>query len=175
MVGRFVQQQDVGVPGKGRGQGRPPDLAARQAFRRLGGRQAKGLQGGLGFVRRGAGGDQVIKDGRAGDHRLLWDPGDAQAGNLGLLAVIDLHLAGQDSEQGGLARPVPADQAGAAAGFEGEVDPVEQHARPVCETDLPEGEHGWLHRAPLNLVAPSSKSCQPAGWRRPRLPARQTP
>ena len=175
MIGRLVQQQDVGVPGEGRGQGRPPDLAARQAFGRLGGRQAKRLQGGLGFVRRGSGGDQVVEDGRAGDHRLLGDPGDAQAGNLGFLAIVDLHLAGQDSEQGGLTRPVPANQAGAAAEFEGEVDPVEKHARSVCETDLPEGEDRWLHRAPLTPVAPSSKPRWTAGWRRPRLPARQTP
>ena len=107
-------------------------------------------------MRRGSDCDHMVAHGRPPDHGLLGDPGDPKARDQGPLAVVGLHLAGQDTQEGGLARPVTSDKAGPATGLKRKVNAVEQHSGSVREADLPEGEDGRLHGAPLAPGGPQS-------------------
>ncbi len=58
------------------------------------------------------------------------------------LAVVGLHLAGQDLEQGGLAGAVAAHQTEPLAGFDGEVDIVEQRLLAEVQLNLSQRDQG---------------------------------
>jgi hypothetical protein len=142
VVGRLVQQQHVGLFGEGARQGGAALLATRQALCALLGIQAEVSQGGLSLVVLGAAGGAVVQQGVAGDLRLLTDEDDLGAGLHRALAAVGLDaLVGQDLQQCALARAVAADQAGAHARLQGQVDAVEQGLGAVGETDILEGEN----------------------------------
>ena len=63
--------------------------------------------------------DRVDRRGR-GQHRVLTQEADAQPGPADHLAVVRRAVAGDDAEEGGLARPVRADQADAVLGGQAE-------------------------------------------------------
>ncbi len=58
------------------------------------------------------------------------------------LAVVGLHLAGQNLEQGGLAGAVAAHQTEPLAGFDGEVDIVEQRLLAEVQLNLSQRDQG---------------------------------
>ena len=85
----------------------------------------------------------VVEQGLAGDVRLLrHDRRCAVPGWTNALAGVGLDLAGHDAHQGRLAGAVAADQAGAGARLERQVDAVEQLHRPVRQADVVQSEDG---------------------------------
>ena len=157
VVGRFVQQQDVRLFSEGASQGRAADFAARQARGRLGRIHAEHVERGFPAMRLCAAQGDVVQQRLAGDLRLLRDVGDAGGRLDAALAVIGLDLASEDLQQGGLARAVATDQAGARTRLHRQVDAVEQHLRPVGETDILKCENGGLHAA-RDIAGPAASS-----------------
>ena len=145
VVGGLVQQDDVRIEGEGPGQGRAPALAAREAGGSLGGIETEGLEGRFGLVPGGAAGSRVVGESRTGHGRLLLDHDDAQTRRNRPFALIGRNGAGQNAHQGRLAGPVAADQAGADARLQPDIDTVEHQIGPVGETDILESEHRGGH------------------------------
>jgi hypothetical protein len=145
VVGRLVEQQQVGLAHHRAGQRHPLALAARQDLDRLGAIEPEARQDGVDAVRdrpalvvvdvglecRGDRAARIEPRGELGLLREVGDPGGARAPDL---AGVEGDLAGDYLEQRGLAGAVAADQADALAGFDGEVDPVEQ--RMVAEREF---------------------------------------
>ncbi|MND87406.1 hypothetical protein D3C80_794060 [compost metagenome] len=131
VVGRLVQQQQVGLFGKSFCEGGAADLAARQPLRRLGRVEAEGLQPAFGGPALGLARGGVVGERLAGDDRFLRDIGEAGAGLDRAVARVGLDQAHDHLHQGGLARPVAPDQGGAAARLHRHVDAVEQRAGAV--------------------------------------------
>src|SRR5690606_19697693 len=116
------------------------DLAARQALCGLVRVEAEGLQPAFGGPAFGLARSGVIGQGFAGDDRFLRDIGEAGAGLDRSVARVRLDQAHDDLHQGGLARPIAADQGGAAARLHRHVDAVEQRAGTVLQADVLEGD-----------------------------------
>jgi hypothetical protein len=169
VVGRLVEQQKVGLFGEGLGEGGAADFAAGQVHGGLGGIEAEGLQPGLSGPVIRAARLGVVRQGLAGDDRLLGDIGKAGAGLDGAVAGVGLYQAHDHLHQGRLAGPVATDKGGAGARLDGDVDPVEQRALAVLETDVLEGDerrtgsHGNPGHARLGMGATG----RPRGRRRP--------
>ena len=142
VVGRLVQQQQVGFFGEGLGEGGAADLPARQALRRLVRVEAEGLQPAFGGPALGLARGGVIGERLAGDDRLLRDIGEAGAGLERAVARVRLDQSHDHLHQGGLARPVAADQGGAAARLHRHVDAVKQRAGTVLKADVFESDEG---------------------------------
>ena len=146
VVGRLVQQQQVRLFGEGASEVGAARLAAGEALCGLFGVQAEGLQPLVGGPGIGAARGRVIAQGRADDGGLLRDIGEASAGLQRAFARVRLDQAHDQPHQSGLARAVPADQAGVLARLDGQVDAVEQGERAVLQADVAEGnERGAGH------------------------------
>ncbi len=157
MVGRLVEQQDVG---RGRQHARErgaPRLAAREPrgilaavetelfeqIARLVGIVA-GPEAGLDIGERG---------GEARKVRLLRQVAHRRAGLHEARAAVGLDQAGGDLEQGRLARAVAADQAHALAGRDRQLDAVEQRRAAERERDILELNERRRHEA-VRVAAP---------------------
>ena len=143
MVGRLVHEQDVGVTGKAAGDGRPAQLAARQA-RGIGlGVEAHLRQLGLGAIAvfQSVGG-KIDQRGIGREVRLLGDEGRHAAGLDPDLAGIGLDDPGHKLHQGRLARAVAPDQRAALAFRQRELHAGKQRAPAKGELDIGEGEEG---------------------------------
>ena len=122
MVGRLVQQQDVGFRRQHAGQSGAPRLAAGQVARVLGAGQPELFQQVacavlVGAAASGQAGFDILQRGReAGKIGLLWQIADGGAGLGEAPAGIRLHQARGDPQQGRFAGAVAADQADPVAG-----------------------------------------------------------
>ncbi|MEI9888893.1 MAG: hypothetical protein WDN08_20800 [Rhizomicrobium sp.] len=123
MVGRLVEQQDVGPRRQGAGERRPPRLAARERVRCLGAGQAELAEQVIGarriVARHQAGLDIGVGVGIAGQARLLGEVADGGAGLGEAVAVIGFHQPCRDLEQRRFSRTVAAHKAQALAGRDG--------------------------------------------------------
>ncbi len=101
---------------------------------------------------------------------LLRHPRDHHPGLHAHLAVVGLELTGHQPHQGGLAGAVAADDADAFAGFDGQVDVVEQQRTADAEVDVLELEegHARILRGPH---ANGPHRCGPSGCCLPRFAA----
>ena len=139
VVGRLVQQQQVGVGHEQLGQGQPPALAAgHRADDRLEAAHVRGVDAAEQPLEdvtdaRVAGPDVL---GQRAEHRGadrgggvegvdLRQHAAGQPAEVGHAALVDLLAAGEHLQQGGLAATVAADDADAAAGVDAEGDVVE--------------------------------------------------
>ncbi len=158
VVGGLVEQQHLGVLGKGPRQGDAPDFPARQPSGGALWVQAEGFEFRLGPVDFGPAAAGVVDQPVGDDQRLLRHPDDPRRWMHRALAGVGVGLARQDAHQGGFAGSIPPDQAGPRAGLQRQVDPVEQRRRPVLQTDVLEGEDRWAAH-----LAASAKSW-PRSW-----------
>jgi hypothetical protein len=142
MVGRLVEQDQVGLFRERLGERRPPRLASGQALRRLLRIEPEGLERGVGHIALRAPGRGVVTDRRPGDLRLLQHHGDTNAGLQEAVAGVGLHQAGQDAQKGRLAGPVAPDEAGPHAGLQAQVDAVEQGGRTIGEAHILQRRQG---------------------------------
>ena len=142
VVGRLVQQQQVGLFGEGLGQGGATGLAAGQALRGFFGVQTEGGQPALGRPGLGLAGRGVVQKGFAGDVRFLRHIGETDGGLDRTVAAVGLDQAHDHLHQGGLAGAVAADEGRAAARFDREVDAVEEGALAVLKADVLECDEG---------------------------------
>ena len=133
VVGRLVQQQEVGLLRERVGEGGFLALAAGDEDVRL---QAEEVQVLLELVSFDTG---VLRHGG-----LLLDPHDLQAVGLLKLAVVERHRAGEDAQQRRLAGAIPADEPDALAGLHRERGAVEERQVAVVQLGSREGEEGHL-------------------------------
>jgi hypothetical protein len=167
MVGRFVEQQHVRVPDQGPGERRAPALAAGQRAELPVCRQANSRQHrrdpvpGRCVLAAGcaqAGGD-VVGHGLAGRRRrVLGQVGDGRARLEEALAAIGLDGAGQELEQGRLARAVAPDQAGAHAAAQAEGQALEQRRSAEANGGRVERDQGSRRRHQLIPRSPRMRS-----------------
>ncbi|MNS53090.1 hypothetical protein D3C72_858340 [compost metagenome] len=142
VVGRLVQQQDVGLFGESLGQGGAAGLAAGQVLRRLLRVEAEGGQPAFGGPALGPAGRGIVQQGVARDLGLLRHIGEAGAGLDGAVAAVGLDQTHDHLHQGRLAGPVATDHGGAAARLDRQIDPVEQRALTILQTDIFKGDEG---------------------------------
>ena len=130
VVGRLVQQQQVGGGGEGTGQGRAPCLTARQVRRVFGTGQAQAVQQGWAAMLILAGADAILhivqRRGEAGQVGLLRQVADRGAGLQEARTAIRPHQPGGDLQQRGLAGAIAAHQADALAGTDADGGTVQQ-------------------------------------------------
>ncbi len=141
VVGRLVQQEHIWLLGEGAGQCRPPRLAAGESGRAALRVETEVVQSRFGLMRFGAARSRIGQQGLALDLRLLGQEHHSRRGRQKAIAGVGLDHAGQDPHEGRLASPVSAHQAGANPRFQGQVDAVEQLARPVGQPHPLEGYH----------------------------------
>ena len=89
----------------------------------------------------GVGGEHGIEQRPVPARRFLRDMAEARAGGEPDLAAVGLDLADDGLEQGGLARPVPPDQAEPAAGVEHHVRALQQGTAADAQREVADGEH----------------------------------
>ena len=171
VVGRLVEQQQVGLFGKGLGEGGAAGFAAGQVHGGFLGVEAEGGQPGLrgpafGPFRGGVFEQGPVGMGGTGVWRVrahplcgrrqvgfLRDIGEAGAGLDGTVAGVGLDQAHDHLHQGRLAGPVPADEGRAGARLNRDVDAVKQWPLAILEADVVErdergtGSHANLGRA----------------------------
>ena len=130
MVGRLVQQQNIGLRGQGPHRGGPPPLPAREPRRVLLASKAKAFQQlprEIGIVERREPGLDIGHDGReVGKVGLLRKVSQARAGLEKALAGVEVDLSGGDLEQGRFARAIASDKAQPRAGRDRQIDAFEQ-------------------------------------------------
>ena len=150
MIGRLVEQQDVG---RGSHRTRQRGAARLAAGERRG--IAAALEPDLRQERRGpvvgrtvrigqAGGNVVRHAGMTGEIRFLRQGGHRGAGLGEAVARIVDRLAGQDAQQARLAGAIAADQRQPLARRHREVDAVEDGLVAEVKADAGEGQEGWL-------------------------------
>ena len=139
VVGRLVEQQDVGGRDQGAAQGRAPRLPAGQGPRAAVAGKAEAVQHGIDpvqgilIVGRQALRDEVV-DGRvAVERRLLRQIRDPRAGLEKAFAVVGQDLPGQQFHEGGFAAAVASNQAHLFAPRDAEIDFLEH--RQTAESD----------------------------------------
>ncbi len=154
MVGRLVEQQDVGRRRQRAGQGGAARLAAGQGGGVFCAGQAELLQQiacamvvgiGVGAQPRLDIGERGGKPGKVGLLRQVAD-GGARLGEAA--AGVGLHQAGGDAQQGGLAGAVAPDQADAVAGGNRQAGAGQQRRGAECQVDVLEQQgrgHGRGH------------------------------
>ena len=165
MVGRLVEQQQVGLPGQGAAEQRPALQPARQRAELRPGRQLQPLPQllhphlplpvllvpGVGPE---PGGDDVVHRARHVRRHLLRQPGEDRPRLAEDLARVGFQLARDDAHQGGLARAVAAEQADAFARIDLEVDRFEDRGAAEVQADLEEGQE---RHEPFNVVGPPTR------------------
>ena len=156
VVGRLVQQQDIGRGGEHPGQGGAACFAAGQAGGVLGAVQAEGFQQGadaVGVVARAEAGFSIGEGGfEAGEIRLLRQVAHGGAGLDEALARVLIDQAGGDFQQGGFARAVAADQAQPVAGRDGNIRPAQQRRGAEGEVDVGQEEDRGRHARALSTA-----------------------
>ena len=155
VIGRLIQQQDVGPGRQGAGQRRAPRFAARQGggiFRAVQTQMAEQVIGAVGIVM------QI-------QPRLDEFAGGSKARHVGFLrqvahdgagldkhrAAVGFRQAGRDLHQGGLARAVAPHQADAVSHLDAEIGAVEQLLAAKGDGNVLQvqyGRHGALCAAP---------------------------
>ncbi len=152
MVGRFVEQQDVGVLGQRPGDRRAPPLAAARGRGRAIKVDAQ-LVGDCGCVMFGRSIGTVehpLAQGRmAGHHRILFEQHDMASRNQSPFALVGVDQAGEAFEQGRLARAVAADQRQPVARADVEVEAAEQPALALDQPQVFIGKDRRGHGGPL--------------------------
>ncbi len=173
VVGRLVEQQQLGGGGERAGERGAPGLAAGETRGPLVAGQAQLLEqgaGAVGVVRIvEAGLDIVEHSGMGGQVGLLLEIAQAGAGLQEAGAVILGERAGGDAQQRGLARAVAAAEADALAGADGELGAVEQRPAAQGEGDVLQVEK---RRHRTRVLAPRPRRRR-AGARSPLAPARR--
>ena len=153
VVGRLVEEQDIGVLGERADDCGPATLPATCGRGRAGEVDAELIGDGRGFVRFGriaAGEDPVAERAMAGHHRVLFEQDHAAAGNEGPAALVGVDGPGEAFEQRGLACAVAADQCEAVARADMDVELSKQPALALDETEIFERENwGCGHCGPL--------------------------
>ena len=181
MVGRLVEQQDVGARGEGAGQRGAAGLAAgerRGVFRAAEAERAQQGGGpvavGLGGVGAEAGFD-IGQGGReAGQVRFLRQVADGGAGLDEAAAGIGGQQAGGDAQQARFAAAVASDQADTVAGADRERGAGQQWRGAEGEGDVLEGEqrgrHGRGDSTGGGIWRRRKTASLPCARRRPRPP-----
>ena len=130
VVGRLVQEQDVGLGAQNPDQSRPAGFAAGKS-RRIGGR----IEAELGHHRPRRisvvefmqSGQHIVERGlKAGHVRLLRQIGEARRGLDEAGSAVERKLAGRDAKQGRLARAVAPNHGDAVARRNGQFRPVQK-------------------------------------------------
>ena len=151
VVGRFVEQQDLGLLRQGAGDRGAALLAARR--RRAGPVEVDAELVGdalddILFRRVIAGEGEVAERGEPGDRRVLVEQDDARAGADRPPPLVDLDPPGEDLEQRRLARAVAADERQTVALADGEVESPQQPAAALDQADVFERDDGSCHGPP---------------------------
>ena len=149
VVGRFVQQEQVGGGGEGAGQGGAPGLAAGEMRRVLVAGQAEAVEQRRAAVLVVAGAHAVLhvveRGGETAEVGFLREIADGGAGLDEAGAAVGTHQAGGDFEQGGFAGAVAADQADALAGADADRGAVQQGLGAQGGADVLQQEEGGSH------------------------------
>ncbi len=169
VVGRLVQQEQVGLRRQRPGQRRAARLPARQPRRVFRPGQAQPVEQGHRAVRVVIGAepglDVVERRGEARQVRLLRKVADGGARLHEAGAAVRQHEPGRDLEQGRLAGAVAPDEADALAGAHADGGAIEQGLGAECRADVLQQQEGRSHAR-----------CVPrAGSRRKPVSARPTP
>ena len=163
MVGRLVEQEDVGGGRQHPRDRRAPRFAAREVLRILAAVEAELFHEIVRRVRIVAGPEPGFHIGerrrKAGEVRLLRQVAHGGAGLHKACAAVGLDQSGGDLEQRRLARAVAADQTDALAGRDRQLDAVEQRRAAERERDVLElyerRRHAWVSR--LRRLYPSRR------------------
>ena len=146
MVGRLVQQQNIGPRGQGPHQGGASALPAREPRRLFLAGEPESLQQlsrEIGIVERREPGLDIGHDRReAGKVRLLRKVSQARAGLEKALAGVEVDLSGGDLEHGRFARAVASDKAQPRAGRDRQIDAFEQGLAAEREGHALQGQQG---------------------------------
>ncbi len=146
MVGRFVEQQDVGLHRESARDGGAAPLAARSG-RRFARQVDPDLIGNRFYLmRRDATRGRVIAQRRkSGQRRFLLEQDDACAGHDGAPSFVGVDLPRQKLEQRRLSGAVPTDQRQPVAWPHEQVEPAEQPAAPLDNAEIFICENGCSH------------------------------
>jgi len=148
VVGRLVEQQQVGLRGQGAGEQGAALQAAGEGGEFLRGRQADGVDQVLDpnvalplllmvvVIGPQAGGDDVMHRAREVGRDFLGEPAVDRAGRPEDVARVGLHVAHDDLHEGGLARAVAPEQAHALARIDLEVDFFQDRGAAEVEADV---------------------------------------
>ena len=91
----------------------------------------------------------VVAQGReAGDVGVLFEHHDARAGDDRAAALVRIDRAGEEFEEGALARAVAADEGEAVARADVDVEVAEEPAGALNEAELLVGKNGCCHGRP---------------------------
>ena len=154
MVGRLVEQQDVGFGGQGAGEGGASRLAAREvcgvAFRGEA-QLLDQITGAVNIIARRKPGQHIGFDGFiCRQVRLLRQVAQRGAGLQKALALVRLDHAGRDLEQGRFARTVAADKRDAVGGVDLQAGIAEQRRSAESQRDIGQKKPGrlqWITRS----------------------------
>ena len=137
MVGRLVQQQQVGVAGQRSRQGCAPALAARKLGRVARTIEAETIEQGCHPVgRRAIGRHEIGERAKAGEVRLLRQHADGKPRLDEARAAIEIHLAREQAQDRRFAAAIGAHQGHALAARDRETDIAEQRAAAEGEPRL---------------------------------------
>ena len=146
MVGRLVQQQDIGLRRQGAGKRAAPAFAAGQVRRVLRARQAKLFEQPVRALRLVAGlesrADIIQRRVVARQVGLLRQVAQGRAGLEEPFAVVERDLAGGDFHQCRFARPVAADQAQAVAFRYRQLRPFQQRRAAEGQVNVAQDQKG---------------------------------
>ncbi len=151
MVGRLVEEQDVGLRRQHPGQRRPPALAAGELAGRLVAGKPEGFEenpGAMGFVaRRQSRLDKGKRRLETGEIGLLRQVANGGRGLDEAAAGVGLDHAGGDLEQRRLAGAIAADETEALARADRKLDALEQRLAADAEPDVLKEEERRRHQA----------------------------
>jgi len=152
MIGRLVEQQDIGLTSQGAGEqdaalqstGKSGELVI-QRKAHIGG-EFLDADVGLPFLLVPVGAEAGVDDVENGAldvvRNFLLQAGDDRPGRADDLAVVGCFLAGDEAHEAGLTRAVATEQTDAFAGLDLEVDLVEERRGAVAEGDLAKLKQG---------------------------------
>ena len=149
MIGRLVEQEDVGLRRQHTRERCAACLAAREArglFRTIEAELFEQIARAVRLVAaRHSGFDIGERRGEAGEIRLLREITDRRAGLCEARAAIGLDKSGSDFQQRRFARAVAPDQADALAFADGNLRALEQRRAAEREMDILQGKEGRGH------------------------------
>ncbi len=115
----------------------------------------------------GVGLQHGVEQGDRGGGVLLFDGADARVAGHGDVAVALAQVAQDDLEQGGLARPVAADQPDFGAVGQADAGVVEEATPPGVVDEIVDAKHDWK-TAGLEVDRPGASSARDWAWREGR-------
>lgn len=181
MVGRFVQQQDIGFGRQHASERGAAGLPAREGFRVFRAGQAELLQqiGGAMVIPGGAvaepGFDIVQGGGRSLKIRLLREVADGGPGLGEAAPGVGLDQPGGDFQEGGFAGTVAPDKADAVAGGDGQGGTSQQRRGAESEADILEREERWWHAGANSTIAGKRRPLRSNPVQTPYWPPRLSP